>query len=92
MRALSLRTGTFQSRVGAGCPARPARQCVAVTGRYRLRARAEHAGAIELLGLDSREEALLEQLARGRVAREPERARERAVRAREHGRDMGLGR
>jgi hypothetical protein len=71
---------------------------------YRPRARTEHADATErttkaveridraLLGLESRENEPLEQLARERAAREPERARERPIPTREQGRDMGLGR
>ena len=73
-------------------------------GWYRLRARTEHADATAsatqtvestdraLLGLDSREHTLLEQIARERAAREPERVRERAVRTRAHGRGMELWR
>ena len=71
---------------------------------YRPRARTEHAAAIDgakkiiqridpaLRDLDSRERKLHEQLARERAAREPERVRERPVRTRELGRDIGLGR
>ena len=71
---------------------------------YRPRARTEHAAAIEgaqeiiqridpaLRDLDSHERKLLEQLAREHAAREPERVRERPVRTRELGRDIGLGR
>jgi hypothetical protein len=70
---------------------------------YRPRARSEHAVATDratkiveridraLLGLDSRENALLGQLARERAARQPEQVRERVVRARQRGHDMGLG-
>jgi len=70
---------------------------------YRSRARIEHAGAIGsatatakhidrvLLELDARENQVLEQLARERAARQPERPVERAVRERERGRGMGRG-
>ena len=73
--------------------------------RCRPRARTEHAAAIErakkiiqridpaLRDLDSRERKLHEQLARERAQpEEPERVRERPVRTRQLGRDIGLGR
>jgi hypothetical protein len=70
---------------------------------YRFRARSEHAaskdratstvGRIdrELLKLDSRENQLLEQLARERAREQGQRIRDRVVRARERGHDVGRG-
>jgi len=70
---------------------------------YRSRARVEHVGAIErttatvkhidraLLKLDARENQVLEQLARERAARQPERPAEPAVRMCERGRGIGRG-
>jgi len=81
----------------------PEEQGSTIRTGYRPRARTEHANSIDratatirridraLLKLDSRENALIGQLAPERATRRPERTLERAVRTRERGRGMGLG-